>query len=126
MSNSSTTSGPSTSAPSIAELTAGMQQIRQFGAGPDTKLVASDCQSYLDHIANLRTTLQGLSAKTATLVDYGNVGHQLPDAEHVRSQLMNKTDEALDAFNKIDAWLDQLWNGANAAIARFQAEDQSI
>lgn len=110
---------------SIADLAAGMQQITQSGAGKDTKLVASDCQAFLTAINNCQATLKDLRTQTATLANYGSVGKNLPDAEGVRSQLIFTTDEFLTGTDKVNNWLDELRNGINAAITRFNAADQN-
>jgi hypothetical protein len=123
MSNSSTPS----SQPSIAVLTAGMQQITKTGAGQDTKVTDADCAAFVTAIGQCQTTLQGLPTQTV-LNDYypdGIGATNLPDAYDVRQQLMNTTDEFLLGMNGVHDWLGDLVNGVNAAISRFHAQDQS-
>lgn len=103
-----------------------MQQITKPGAGKDFKLVPSDGRQFVTAVQECQKLLQSLRAQTAGLVDYGTVGNDLPEAQALVSELMDKTiREAVPAFDTIDDMHTHLVNGANAAITRFQAQDQS-
>lgn len=112
--------------PSIGDLTNGLKQLTQTGAGKDTKLSSTAQQNYQKLIGDYRTALNEQRNKAAQLTNYGNAGGW-GSAQDTVWQLQgavtgpNGVVETLDTYL---AYLDEFEKTVNAAFNRMQADDK--
>ena len=112
--------------PSIGDLTNGLKQLTQTGAGKDTKLSATAQKNYTKLISDYRTALNEQRNSAAQLTNYGNPGGW-QSAQDTVWQLQNAVtgpNGVVETLDKYLAYLDEFEKTVNAAFNRMQASDK--
>src|SRR5262245_39389547 len=117
--------GNPSESPSIGDLLNGMKQLTQSG---DFRLSPSAAEQELGAIGRFRTALQVHRDKAADLTNYGNPGGFV-SATRAKEKLKSAVDDANNGIvpnlNGYLTYLDEYEKAVNAALTRFQAEDNS-